>query len=242
MTHTYNISGLTCSGCVARAKSELLKIGDVTEVEVQLQSPQATLSMVKHIPVQTLQNALKKAGSYLIQEADGGMHHTGPLTQEKSWLATYKPILLIFAYLLGVTLLIQVASGFGWMSWMENFMGGFFLIFSFFKLLNLSGFAGSYAMYDVVAKKWPVWGWVYPFVELCLGIAYLMHWVPLVTGIITFFVMGVSIIGVLQTVLAKRAIQCACLGDVFNLPMSTVTVIEDGLMIAMSAVMVTAFL
>ncbi|RYZ78221.1 MAG: heavy-metal-associated domain-containing protein, partial [Proteobacteria bacterium] len=43
--------------------------------------------------------------------------------------------------------------------------------------------------------------------------------------------------GVLQSVLNKRKIQCACLGAVFNLPMSTVTIIEDGLMIAMSAVM-----
>ncbi|OYW82093.1 MAG: heavy metal transporter, partial [Sphingobacteriia bacterium 32-37-4] len=37
--------------------------------------------------------------------------------------------------------------------------------------------------------------------------------------------------------LNKKKIQCACLGDVFNLPMSTVTIIEDALMIGMSAVM-----
>lgn len=49
--------------------------------------------------------------------------------------------------------------------------------------------------------------------------------------------MVVSIIGVLQSVLNKRKIQCACLGTVFNLPMSTVTIIEDGLMIAMSLTM-----
>jgi hypothetical protein len=48
--------------------------------------------------------------------------------------------------------------------------------------------------------------------------------------------MGVSIIGVLQSVLNKRAIRCACLGAIFNLPMSTVTIVEDGLMIAMSGV------
>jgi len=50
--------------------------------------------------------------------------------------------------------------------------------------------------------------------------------------------MSLSIIGVLQSVLNKRRIQCACLGATFNLPMSTVTIIEDGLMIAMSAGMI----
>ena len=49
--------------------------------------------------------------------------------------------------------------------------------------------------------------------------------------------MSISIVGVLQTVLDKKTIKCACLGDVFNLPMSTVTIIEDGLMIAMSVTM-----
>jgi hypothetical protein len=50
--------------------------------------------------------------------------------------------------------------------------------------------------------------------------------------------MSVSIIGVLKSLLNKRAIRCACLGTVFNLPMGTVTVIEDGLMIAMSLLMI----
>jgi hypothetical protein len=43
---------------------------------------------------------------------------------------------------------------------------------------------------------------------------------------------------VLQSVFNKRKIQCACLGAVFNLPMSTVTIIEDAMMIAMSAGMI----
>lgn len=49
--------------------------------------------------------------------------------------------------------------------------------------------------------------------------------------------MSISIIGVLQSVLNKQKIQCACLGAVFNLQMSTVTIIEDALMIGMSAAM-----
>lgn len=243
MTHTYNITGLTCGGCVAKAKSALLKIGDITEAQVQLTAPQATLSMLRHVPVETLQDVLQKAGNYSIQEADGGMHHASTDAEQRSWLATYKPILLIFAYILGVTVIVEAARGsFDWMRWMGNFMAGFFLVFSFFKLLNLSGFADSYAMYDVLAKHWKGWGYVYAFVELGFGIAYLFHWAPLYTATLTLLVMGVSMIGVLQTVFSKRKIKCACLGDVFNLPMSTVTVVEDGLMIAMSAVMIAAYL
>ena len=54
--------------------------------------------------------------------------------------------------------------------------------------------------------------------------------------------MTVSIIGVLQSVMNKRKIKCACLGDVFNLPMSTITIIEDALMIGMSVIMLLTML
>jgi hypothetical protein len=54
--------------------------------------------------------------------------------------------------------------------------------------------------------------------------------------------MGVSIIGVLQSVLNKRKIRCACLGAVFNLPMSTITIVEDAMMIAMSGIMLISLM
>lgn len=242
MTHTYNITGMTCNGCVAKAKSELFKIGGVAELEIQLAAPQATISMEKHIPLPVLQTALSKAGNYTITEADSGMHGTNAAStatdESASWLATYKPILLIGAYITGAALLIEtINGGFNWERWMQHFMAGFFLVFSFFKLLNLKGFAESYAMYDIVAKRWAGWGYVYPFIELGLGIAFLINYNPMATNIVTLVVMSISIIGVLQSVLNKRKIQCACLGAVFNLPMSTVTIIEDAVMIGMSGLM-----
>lgn len=228
---------MTCGNCVAKAKSQLLMLGDVTEATVQLAAPQATITMQKHIPVSALQQALSKAGNYTITEADGGMHRMEAIEEETSWLATYKPILIIGAYITGITLLIAAISGsFNWEIWMQHFMAAFFLVFSFFKLLDLKGFAESYATYDVIGKKWPGWGYVYAFIELGLGIAYLLKFNPLLTNAATFLIMSISLAGVLQSVLNKRKIRCACLGAVFNLPMSTVTVIEDGLMIAMSVV------
>ena len=125
---------------------------------------------------------------------------------------------------------------------MNHFMAGFFLIFSFFKLLNLKGFAESYAMYDIVAKKWNGWGYIYAFTELALGFFFLTGFNPMLTNSVTFGVMTLSIIGVLQAVFNKQKIKCACLGDVFNLPMSTITIIEDLLMIGMSAVMLLTML
>ncbi|RYZ28622.1 MAG: heavy-metal-associated domain-containing protein [Chitinophagaceae bacterium] len=240
MTHTYQITGMTCSGCEAKVKTQLFSVPDVTAVEVSREMNSGTITMDKHISLSALQEALGGPGSkYQIS----AVHHNEAAEQAKGWLETYKPILLIFGYITVVTLLVQAANGsFDLMQWMRHFMAGFFLVFSFFKMLNLKGFAESYVMYDVVARKIPVWAYVYAFIELGLGIANVVNFNPLVTNVITVVVMSISIIGVLQSVLNKKKIQCACLGAVFNLPMSTVTIIEDGLMIAMSGLMLISML
>jgi copper chaperone CopZ len=239
MTHTYNIAGMTCNNCIAKVKSELLKMGDIAQADVQLSAPQATITMQKHISTQELQSALKKAGNYIIKEADGGMHAAINNEEAKSLFTIYKPILFVFFYILIVTIIAASATaGFDWMKALRIFMSGFFLTFSFFKMLDLQGFADSYSTYDIIAKKIKVWGFVYAFIELLLGAAYAINFLPIVTNGVTFIVMTVSIVGVLQSVLNKRKIQCACLGTVFKLPMSTVTIIEDAAMIVMSAIMI----
>ena len=235
MTHTYNVTGMTCGNCEAKVKSNLLAMPNVLSAEVSKKDNTAVIEMDKHISLSDFQTAL---GGEKSQYKISAANHNEAIEQSKSWLATYKPILMIFAYLLAVTLFIQLhKDSFLWMQWMNQFMAGFFLVFSFFKLLNLKGFAESYAIYDVVAKQWSRWGYAYVFIELVLGFAYLIGFNPLLTNAVTFVVMAVSIVGVLQSVLNKRKIKCACLGDVFNLPMSTITIIEDALMIGMSAVM-----
>lgn len=245
MTHTYKVSGMTCTGCLAKVQSLLSGVESVNSVQIDLAKGEATINMDKHIATSSLQDALKDYPKYKLTEIAPQLSpvYSDEAENSKTWLATYKPILLIFAFITGVTLLNEsAAGGVLWMRWMSHFMAGFFLVFSFFKLLNLQGFADSYSMYDVIAKKWSGWGYVYAFIELFLGIAFLTGFEPLFTNGVTFVVMTVSIIGVLQSVLNKRKIKCACLGDVFNLPMSTITIIEDALMIAMSGIMLLTML
>ena len=223
---------MTCSSCEAKVKSALLMVDNVTHVEVSLQDHSTTITMDKHVPLKELQKALDP--KYQI----AALEHNEMTEQTKSWFETYKPILLIFFYITLTTVLIQINNQhFDLMQWMRHFMAAFFLVFSFFKLLDLKGFAESYVMYDILARRFPSWAYIYAFIELALGIGYLIDFNPIVINTVSFFVMSVSIIGVLKTVLNKQQIQCACLGDIFHLPMSIVTIIEDALMIIMAAFM-----
>jgi copper chaperone CopZ len=233
MIHTYQLTGMTCTSCEAKVKSSLERVENVTKVEVSKEDSRVTISMDRHISLSDFQKVLD--AKYTIS----AIEDIELEEQAKSWFQTYTPILLIFLYITTITLLIQLKNEqFILMEAMQHFMAGFFLVFSFFKLLNLKGFAESYVMYDVVAKKIPIWAYLYAFVEVGLGISYLLNYNPLITNTCTFVVMSVSILGVLQSVFDNKKIQCACLGAVFNLPMSTVTIIEDALMIVMSGYMI----
>ena len=246
MTHQYQITGMTCSNCEEKVKSALMSLDHVTDVVIAKETNSATITMDAKISLVELQKVLDTKYQIQVLTSFGATEEE----EKKSWFETYKPILLIFFYIALVTSIMAFDTLKGTkmsfselaMKWMNHFMGGFFLTFSFFKLLNLKGFAESYVVYDVIAKRIPIWAYTYAFIELALGIAYLLNFRPLITNLVTLVVMSLSILGVLQSVLNKKKIQCACLGTVFNLPMSTVTIIEDALMIVMSGFMVVSHL
>lgn len=228
---TYQVSGMTCGGCVNRVKTTLSEYA--SHVDVTLDPPQATLHQPT-VNIQALNQALSQVGHYTLSELSTVVATT-PEPETPSWFSTYRPLLLVFAYILLVCVLVEwSAGGFMLHRFMPNFMAGFFLTFSFFKLLDLSGFASSYAMYDLLAKRLPAYGYVYPLIELGLGIGYLVQGDNLWLNLITFVVMTFSTLGVIIAVSNRQKIRCACLGAVFNLPMSTVTIVEDVLMAGMA--------
>ena len=236
-TTSHAITGLTCNNCVAKVKTALTTYADA--VEVTLKPPQVRLTGQKE-SIETLNVVLKNIGNYQIGAEILPENHTETSDDEndenKPFFVTYKPLLLVFFYILLVTLAVEFVNGsFVLHRFMPNFMAGFFLVFSFFKMLDLKGFASSYSMYDLLAKKLPAYGLIYPFIELGLGMAYLLGYRPMLINAITLVVMVFSSIGVIVAVMNKQKIRCACLGTGFNLPMTTVTIIEDLLMAAMAA-------
>jgi copper chaperone CopZ len=236
MKQIINVEGMTCNGCVATVKKVIGELDHVQSVEVSLESKKVVIISNQQISADVLKKALPEKYT-ILNEPDESINKIESKLQE-NWLQTYKPLLLIFGYILFASIIIGYQSnGNKLMVGMNSFMAGFFLVFSFFKMLDLTGFATSYAMYDVIAKKWKVWGYIYPFIELGLGFSFVADCCPTITNWITLIVMTVSLIGVVHSIIDKRKIKCACLGTVFNLPMTTVTIVEDGLMILMSVIM-----
>lgn len=235
MTHTYNVTGMTCNGCRASVEKTLSALPNVTKVDVELQSQTATITMSKHIEVDTLQNAL--SDKYTITEqATKNVFSSVKSVVEKSELRQLMPLFLIIGYITVASILLN-RNPWNTNSFMLDFMGLFYIVFSFFKLLDLKGFPKSFRMYDPLAKAVPAYGWVYPFIEVALGLMFLMRFQTSTALIITLVVLGITTIGVTKTLLDKKSIQCACLGTALKLPMTKATFIENAIMIIMAVIM-----
>lgn len=232
-------TNLRCKACVESIRPLLDSHPGVSRWQADVSTQEKRLEVEGPISQNEVADLLKQKGYQILgTEPAHTPTETAPASEVNPppGLSRYWPLLLILFYLLGLTAIYEWANG-PWNSMraMSHFMAGFFIVFSFFKLLNLTAFAQSYAGYDVLAKLWYPWGSIYPFVELALGIAYLAHFNMFATNIITLIVMIIGTVGVVQSLLAKRTIQCACLGTVFNLPMSWITLVEDLLMAGMAA-------
>ncbi len=236
MKHTYTVTGMTCNGCRKSVEEALNSVNNVVNATVDLKKGEATVEMSEHISIEFLQKAI--SGKYTISEkAEKNIFQTSAGNQsDKTELQQLFPLLLIFGYIIVASTLINIKA-WNWNSFMLDFMGLFYIIFSFFKLLDLKGFPESFKMYDPLAKAIPGYGIIYPFLEVILGLLFLMRiQIPLAL-IVTLIILGITTIGVTKTLLDKKTIQCACLGTALKLPMTKATFIENSIMIVMAIIM-----
>ena len=240
MKYTYIIAGMTCSGCKASVEKYLIEIADVTNVFIDLKEGEAIITMNTHIATTELQKVLpekfkitKKVEYKEVTIADTSFVS---LEKERSKLTQLKPLFIIIFYITTVSILLNYKEWFLG-EFMLDFMGLFYIVFSFFKMLDLNGFEMSFSMYDPIAKKVPFYGKIYPFIETLLGLMFLMRFQIDIALIATLIILGVTTIGVSKALFKKELIRCACLGTTLKLPMTEATFIENIIMILMAVLM-----
>ena len=234
MKHIYTVSGMTCNGCRASVENKLNALPHVIGATVNLETAEAIIEMSQHISIKTLKQILST--KYSISEKVNLNQVSVIKTERESMLYQLFPLFLIFGYITVTAVLLNYKSWY-LKGFMLDFMGLFYVAFSFFKLLNLNGFSKSFKMYDPLARGLPFYGWLYPFIEVALGVMFLMRLQVSLALIITIVVLGVTTLGVTKVLLDKKSIQCACLGTVLKLPMTKATFIENTVMIAMAIIM-----
>tara|TARA_Y100000385_G_C12979849_1_gene587904 strand:- start:248 stop:910 length:663 start_codon:yes stop_codon:yes gene_type:complete len=213
-------------------------IEGVSNVEVSLETGETIFRSTRQIHTNKLNKILGE--KYTISKDKIEFKQHQPNTESK--LKALFPLFLIFGYLILATLFLSHLTDTSLKGAMLYFMGLFFITFSFFKFLDYKGFPVSFSRYDPLAKKSLFYAKIYPFLETVLGISFLFSWqLPLILGL-TLVLLSITTYGVVQSILNKSEIDCACLGTALRLPMTEATLIENGIMIMMSCILILDYL
>lgn len=228
------ISGMTCDGCVSSVSQKLLSLKEVHDISLELSSGIAVLEVSTMVNLKNLTDALPSKYTPSL-ELDKDL--LNPNHSNSSKLKQLFPLFLIFIYLIAGTMLLQ-QDKFSISDFMFDFMGLFFIVFSFFKLLDYKGFPQAFAQYDPLAKRSSFYGKIYPFVEILLGIMFLLRWQLVSALLTTVIILSITTVGVIYTLFDKSKINCACLGTALKLPMTEATLIENMIMLVMATAMI----
>lgn len=125
----------------------------------------------------------------------------------------------------------------------EWFIGFSMVVLALLKLRDIENFSTMFLNYDLLAKRWVPYAYIYPFAEGAAGVlmvANALHWVSIPLAL---FIGGIGAVSVFKAVyIEKRELKCACMGGDSNVPLGFVSLTENLMMIAMAVWMLVGAL
>ena len=236
MKEVFKVSGMTCDGCANSIKEALELNKFISSVNINLEDENINISSDKNFTINELNSLIENLGKYKIYEEK----FTSKIIE---YFSSKKTLLLALSLVLISSLSLKAGEdNFDLNEWMISYMGIFFLLFSFLKLIDVKGFSASFKKYDLISKIIPSFAVAYPFIELFLALTFLSGYFLIVSYIMTFIFMTSQFFGVFISLQKKEVIKCACMGSSINIDISTLTLIENLVMILMSIYMIIIFI
>ncbi|MBC63930.1 MAG: hypothetical protein CL746_06425 [Chloroflexi bacterium] len=252
--YKFFVSGMTCDSCTRSIKNVIKNAYPQSTVDLSLNSTELLISTNSEIQLGKLNEIVSQLGDYKITDKKSDVatfvkfeletNDKPAFKKIKNYFDDKKPLLIaLFVVIITSTCLsINSDSDELFNKFLSYYMGMFFVIFSFLKLLSVKGFASSFSGYDMISKKIYKYSLIYPFIELVLGLYYLSGNTNLFVSIFVIFIMISQTYGVVNVVLNKKSIRCACMGESINLNISEVTLLENIVMILISSYMIYNFI
>lgn len=158
---------------------------------------------------------------------------------------TYKPVVALFTItaLMAMAVSHSVSGDIFTVRAAEWFIGISMIVLALLKLQNVETFATMFLNYDLLAKRWVPYSYIYPFAEGTAGVLMVAGALTWLSVPIALFIGTVGAVSVFKAVyIDKRELKCACVGGSSNVPLGFVSLTENLMMIAMAVWMALAAL
>lgn len=154
---------------------------------------------------------------------------------------TYRPVIALFTMTAAMAMAASYAvSGEALtVRAAEWFIGMSMVVLALLKLQNVETFATMFLNYDLLAKRWVPYSYIYPFAEGLAGVLMVAGALTWLSVPIALFIGTIGAVSVFKAVyIDKRELKCACVGGSSNVPLGFISLTENVMMVAMAVWMV----
>lgn len=158
---------------------------------------------------------------------------------------TYRPVLAIFA------MAFLIVAAISWAAYgsvlriglLESFIAMSMTLLALQKLKDVEGFSTMFLNYDLLAKRWVRYGYIYPYAEGTAGLLMLAGVLPWFSGPMALIIGGIGAASVIKAVyIDKRELKCACVGGDTNVPLGAISLTENVMMVLMGILTISRLL
>jgi glutaredoxin len=156
---------------------------------------------------------------------------------------SYRPVVVLFT----MTALTAMAASYAvagspfTLRAAEWFIGFSMVVLALLKLQNIEGFATMFLNYDLLAKRWVPYSYIYPFAEGLAGVLMVAGALTWLSVPIALFIGTVGAVSVFKAVyIDRRELKCACVGGASNVPLGFISLTENLMMVGMALWMALA--
>jgi len=156
---------------------------------------------------------------------------------------TYRPVAALFAItaLMGMAASVAIYGTPFTMRAGEWFIAFSMAVLALLKLQNIESFATMFLNYDLLAKRWVPYSYIYPFAEAVAGVLMIAGVLTWLSVPIALFIGTIGAASVVKAVyIDRRELKCACVGGSSNVPLGFLSLTENLMMIAMAVWMAVA--
>ena len=149
---------------------------------------------------------------------------------------SYIPVLAVFAVAALIALAIDALTT-GSITWhvLPNFIATAMCLLAMLKLQDVESFSSMFLNYDLLARRWVPYGYIYPFAELLAGVLMLAGVLTWLSVPVALFIGGIGAASVFKAVyIDRRELKCACVGGGSNVPLGFVSLTENVMMVGMA--------
>jgi len=150
---------------------------------------------------------------------------------------TYKPVIAVFSVTAAMALATSQAA-YGTpvtLRAVQWFIAFSMCVLAILKLQNVEKFSTMFLGYDLLARRWVPYGYIYPFAEALAGLLMIAGVATWLSAPLALIVGGIGAVSVFKAVyIDKREIKCACVGGDSNVPLGFVSLTENLMMVAMA--------